>query len=108
MTTHGYRTRAIDRRTFLEITGAAAAGLCLPASLGAQSSGGSESIVATSAGRLRGVVRDGVHAFKGVPYAASPAGAARFQAPTRVKPWTGVRERSPSDRERRSREADDS
>jgi para-nitrobenzyl esterase len=89
---HGHRTRAIDRRTFLEITGAAAAGLYLPASLVAQSSGGSESIVATRAGRLRGVVRDGVHAFKGVPYAASPEGAARFQAPARVKPWTGVRE----------------
>jgi para-nitrobenzyl esterase len=58
----------------------------------AQSSGGAESIVANRAGRLRGVVRDGVHIFKGVPYGASPEGAARFQAPLPVKPWTGVRD----------------
>ena len=85
--------RVVDRRVFLEIAGGAIAGASLPASLAAQGgSGGAESMVATRAGRLRGVVRDGVHAFRGVPYAASPAGAARFQAPSSVKPWKGVRD----------------
>lgn len=49
-------------------------------------------IVSTRAGRVRGLVRNGVHAFKGVPYAGSPAGSARFQAPRAVTAWTGVRD----------------
>jgi para-nitrobenzyl esterase len=48
--------------------------------------------VATRAGRLRGLLQDGVHSFKGVAYAASPAGASRFQPPRPVVAWTGVRD----------------
>src|SRR6187399_368176 len=48
-------------------------------------------IVETTGGRVRGFVRNGVLTFRGVPYAASTAGAARFMAPTKVVPWIGVR-----------------
>jgi para-nitrobenzyl esterase len=48
-------------------------------------------IVETRSGKLRGVVRDGVHVFKGVPYAADTAGAARFLPAKPMAPWTGVR-----------------
>jgi para-nitrobenzyl esterase len=47
--------------------------------------------VDTTAGKVRGLVQNGVHAFKGVPYAASTAGAARFLPPARRQQWTGVR-----------------
>ena len=49
-------------------------------------------IVRTRQGKVRGTVTDGVHAFKGVPYAAPPYGVNRLRAPQPVEPWTGVRD----------------
>ena len=46
----------------------------------------------TTAGKVRGSLRMGIHAFKGIPYGASTAGAIRFMAPAKAAPWTGVRE----------------
>ena len=48
-------------------------------------------IVETTAGKVRGYSRNGVHTFKGIPFGASTEGAARFMAPTKPKPWTGLR-----------------
>jgi para-nitrobenzyl esterase len=52
----------------------------------------SHSVVTTRQGQLRGQVRDGVAAFKGIPYAAPPFGANRFQPPRPPQSWDGVRE----------------
>jgi para-nitrobenzyl esterase len=48
-------------------------------------------VVKTTQGEVRGVLRDGVASFKGIPYAASPLGANRFRAPQRHASWEGVR-----------------
>jgi para-nitrobenzyl esterase len=48
-------------------------------------------IVETTAGKIRGFVRDGIFAFKGVPYADDTGGKNRFMAPAKPTPWTGVR-----------------
>jgi len=88
----------MNRRTFLGTTAMAAAGLLFdrrivraqalkttPATPGAT--------VATSAGKIRGLLLNNkVHAFKGVPYGESTAGARRFLPPVKVQPWTGVRD----------------
>jgi para-nitrobenzyl esterase len=47
--------------------------------------------VQTAAGGLQGVYEDGVHVFRGVPFAAPPVGPRRFCAPGPVEPWTGMR-----------------
>ena len=49
-------------------------------------------VVATSGGQLRGERRGGHTAFLGVPYARPPVGEYRFQAPSPVEPWSGVRD----------------
>jgi para-nitrobenzyl esterase len=47
---------------------------------------GRRAVVATSAGRVRGLDED---AFLGIPYAAPPVGARRWAPPEPVEPWSG-------------------
>ncbi|WP_227982102.1 carboxylesterase/lipase family protein [Nocardia spumae] len=54
--------------------------------------GEADSVVATASGRVRGRVDAGIHAFRGVPYAAPPIGAHRYRPPRPVRAWSGVRD----------------
>ncbi|RIX27910.1 carboxylesterase/lipase family protein [Amnibacterium setariae] len=49
-------------------------------------------VVATTAGRVRGGREAGLTVWRGVPYAAPPVGRLRFRAPRPPVPWPGVRD----------------
>ena len=49
-------------------------------------------VVRTQQGAVRGTIIEGIAVFKGIPYAASPFGARRFQPPQPVEVWNGVRD----------------
>ena len=48
-------------------------------------------IVETHYGKVEGASDDGVHAFRGIPFAAPPVGEKRWHAPEPPVPWSGVR-----------------
>ena len=85
----------IDRRSFLGGSAAAAGALMgglTTALKAAKTEAGSGPIAETTAGKIRGVMIDKVYAFKGVPYGASTAGAARFMPPAKPQPWTDLKD----------------
>jgi carboxylesterase type B len=65
-----------------------AAGLTTAPALAASGGG---LLARTDDGKLQGKNAEGIDQFLGVPYAAPPVGARRWQAPQPVRPWPGVR-----------------
>jgi para-nitrobenzyl esterase len=50
-----------------------------------------QTVVETSAGKIRGCANDGIFTFKGVPYAEPATGERRFMPPVKASAWAGVR-----------------
>jgi para-nitrobenzyl esterase len=71
--------------------GAVALVVILPALLPAEIPNSSSPVVRVSSGRVRGVERNGLMIFKGIPYAQPPVGKLRWRPPQPAKPWSGVR-----------------
>jgi para-nitrobenzyl esterase len=53
---------------------------------------GMDPIVKTQSGSVLGSIAGNIVSFKGIPYAAAPFGANRFQPPQPVASWDGVRD----------------
>jgi para-nitrobenzyl esterase len=87
----------LGRRTFLETSALAAAGLALgsvPSLAAAQDRrlttiGG---VAKTQTGLVRGLLKDGVHQFWCVPYGAPTGGANRFMPPQPPAAWSGIKD----------------
>lgn len=50
----------------------------------------SESVVKTQYGTVKGISKNGVQTWKGIPYAKPPVGQLRFKAPDPPAAWEGV------------------
>ena len=82
----------MDRRAFLA-AGSALVSAPLSRAFAAPAKSDSTGPVAqTTAGKIRGIYQDKINAFKGVPYGAPTSGAARFMPPSKLQPWTGIRD----------------
>lgn len=80
---------------------AAAAVIALVAAMGLPQSlmaadraaaGAAPSVRSVTGGKLQGLAVDGVHVWRGIPFAAPPIGDLRWRAPRPVQPWRGVRD----------------
>jgi para-nitrobenzyl esterase len=49
-------------------------------------------VVEISSGKIRGGIKDGIHFFKGIPYAKPTGGALRWRRAVAPDPWAGVRD----------------
>lgn len=63
------------------------AGAMLLAALGAATPAAAQTLVPTTHGDVEGQLHDGTREFLGIPYAAPPVGALRFQPPQPPEPW---------------------
>lgn len=76
------------RSTLLTLAGAAVLSLAAPAS----ATTGAAPVVEAPVGMLRGEALDGLHVFRGIPYAQAPTGQLRWRPPVATQPWSGVRD----------------
>jgi para-nitrobenzyl esterase len=79
----------INRRRLLQVSGMAAASFALRAKAYAWVD--ATPVAATKAGKISGVVEDGINVFRGVPYGGNTA-KTRFKAPVAPASWKGAKE----------------
>ncbi|QHV93886.1 carboxylesterase family protein [Spirosoma endbachense] len=83
----------IQRRDFLTQLSLATAAISLPQVAFPSAPKADEFVeVAITHGRIRGMRKEGVNLFKGIPYGGRISGDRRFRRPAPLEKWTGVRD----------------
>jgi len=82
----------LSRRSLLKSSAFAGAAAAFPGAAATIESKSISSVVETNCGKVRGVVVNGVHVYRGIPYGASTDGANRCMPPRKPQSWTGVRD----------------
>ncbi|ADB37989.1 Carboxylesterase [Spirosoma linguale DSM 74] len=84
---------SVNRRDFLTRLTLATATVSLPQYAFSFNGRADEFITTdTTHGKLRGIRKDGVNLFRGIPYGGRISGDRRFRRPAPLEPWTGVRD----------------
>jgi para-nitrobenzyl esterase len=83
--------REDSAKTFSRVTRILVCSLAGLAAVGAATAQQTTTVVRVDSGQLQGAMEDGVVSYKGIPFAAPPAGDLRWRPPQPVAPWTGVR-----------------
>jgi para-nitrobenzyl esterase len=82
----------MNRRAFLEASGASLLAALIHERLLAQTTAPAGPVIEVAGGRIRGAIDEGVRVFRGVAYGAPTGGANRFLPAKPPRPWTGVRD----------------
>ncbi len=82
----------MNRRSFLEVSGASVLAALLHERPFAQTGRQAGPVVEIRSGRIRGAIQEGVSVFRGIPYGVDTSGANRFLPARAPQPWTGVRD----------------
>jgi para-nitrobenzyl esterase len=75
------------------VTGAAALS-AVPTSVGTDAASPARVVVRLAQGSVAGRVEDGLHVFRGIPFAGAPVGEWRWRPPRPAPTWRGVRDAS--------------
>ena len=71
---------------------AAMLGVAMVMPVNADAAAPAASVATTEYGKVQGSIVDGVESWKGIPFAAPPVDALRWQPPKPAARWSGVRE----------------